>query len=315
MAGISSKAAGKQENNDQKFQGQKYDDDLGLNWYQFKWRNQDPQIGRFNEIDPLSEKYVHSSTYAFSENKVIAHVELEGLEAVEVNRIIVKNRNGSIETYNSRWSSNNHYKLGKGTLYHVTTIDANKEGLNQIETITVYSRTFLEKLQSISLKNLTGLQYVVFGGGSGGSNIGGDPDYTKPLESFNYSEFMEYFEWITVGLNGTEGYGPASEVDKYEKGVELGHHAFEELGISQDKDIKAKSKKVCLSCDGDPHGPAYKRVDERGNTIDSVFPPGRHFPKGNEKEIIVPNKDYPGSAGGSDQNDRRNLEKKSKNLL
>ena len=82
MAGISSKSAGTIQNKDKTFQGQKFDDDLGLNWVQFKWRNHDPQIGRFIEIDPLSEDYEYNSTYAFSENKVTNHVELEGLEAV-----------------------------------------------------------------------------------------------------------------------------------------------------------------------------------------------------------------------------------------
>jgi RHS repeat-associated protein len=81
MAGISSKAAGTLQNKEKTFQGQRFDDDFGLNWVQFKWRNHDPQIGRFIEIDPLSEKYFHNSTYGFSENKVTAHVELEGLEA------------------------------------------------------------------------------------------------------------------------------------------------------------------------------------------------------------------------------------------
>jgi RHS repeat-associated protein len=81
MSGISSKAAGLIQNKEKTFQGQRFDDDLGLNWVQFKWRNHDPQIGRFIEIDPLSEKYVYNSTYAFSENKVTGHVELEGLEA------------------------------------------------------------------------------------------------------------------------------------------------------------------------------------------------------------------------------------------
>ncbi len=71
MAGISSKAAGSIQNKEKTFQGQRFDDDLGLNWVQFKWRNHDPQIGRFIEIDPLSEKYVYNSTYAFSENKPI----------------------------------------------------------------------------------------------------------------------------------------------------------------------------------------------------------------------------------------------------
>lgn len=82
MSGISSKAAGIIQNKEKTFQGQRFDDDLELNCVQFKWRNYDPQIGRFIEIDPLSEKYVYNSTYAFSENKVIGHVELEGLEAV-----------------------------------------------------------------------------------------------------------------------------------------------------------------------------------------------------------------------------------------
>ncbi|MEO6327694.1 MAG: DUF6443 domain-containing protein [Ginsengibacter sp.] len=84
MAGISSKAAGAIQNKEKTFQGQRFDDDLGLNWIQFKWRNHDPQIGRFIEIDPLSDKYVYNSPYAFSENKVTGHIELEGLESISI---------------------------------------------------------------------------------------------------------------------------------------------------------------------------------------------------------------------------------------
>ncbi len=84
MAGISSHASGKMQNRDKTFQGQKFDDDLGINYDEFKWRNHDPQIGRFIEIDPLSDKYVYNSTYAFSENKITVHVELEGLEAADI---------------------------------------------------------------------------------------------------------------------------------------------------------------------------------------------------------------------------------------
>jgi RHS repeat-associated protein len=64
-----------------KFQGQEHVDDLGLNWDSFKWRNHQPDIGRFFNVDPLAEKYYYNSPYAFSENKVVAHVELEGLES------------------------------------------------------------------------------------------------------------------------------------------------------------------------------------------------------------------------------------------
>ena len=63
------------------FQNQEHVDDLGLNWDQFKWRNHQPDIGRFFNVDKLADKYYYNSPYAFSENKVVAHVELEGLES------------------------------------------------------------------------------------------------------------------------------------------------------------------------------------------------------------------------------------------
>lgn len=62
------------------FQKQELQDEYGLNWSQFKWRMHDPAIGRFISIDPLATDYSHNSPYAFSENRVINGVELEGLE-------------------------------------------------------------------------------------------------------------------------------------------------------------------------------------------------------------------------------------------
>ena len=64
------------------FQGQERDDEaLGDgNLYAFLMRMYDPRTGRFFSIDPLDKKYPYNSPYAFSENKVIRHVELEGAE-------------------------------------------------------------------------------------------------------------------------------------------------------------------------------------------------------------------------------------------
>ncbi len=66
------------------FQGQEHIDELDLGWDSFKWRNHQPDIGRFFNVDPISEKYYYNSPYAFSENKVVAHIELEGLESVTI---------------------------------------------------------------------------------------------------------------------------------------------------------------------------------------------------------------------------------------
>jgi RHS repeat-associated protein len=113
MHGISSKRANIQVNKENTFQDQRFDNELDLNWVQFKWRNHDPQIGRFIEIDPLSEKYVYNSTYAFSENKVVAHIELEGLESIEfmTNWIIKKIIQGNVAVKGATEAS---VRLGTG---------------------------------------------------------------------------------------------------------------------------------------------------------------------------------------------------------
>ena len=67
------------------FQKQELNEDLGVGLYEFKYRMDDPQIGRFWQVDPLADKYVYNSTYAFSENKVTGAIELEGLEILPVN--------------------------------------------------------------------------------------------------------------------------------------------------------------------------------------------------------------------------------------
>ncbi|WP_339695985.1 DUF6443 domain-containing protein [uncultured Marixanthomonas sp.] len=66
------------------FQGQERQDELNLGWESFKYRNYNPAIGRFMNIDPLAEDYSYQSPYNFAENKVIANFELEGLEAVSI---------------------------------------------------------------------------------------------------------------------------------------------------------------------------------------------------------------------------------------
>ncbi len=80
-----------------KYQGQELQE---TGFYSFKWRNYMPDLGRFFNIDPLSEKYAYQSHYNFSENRVIDARELEGLEAKLINentiewRVKIDNRLG-----------------------------------------------------------------------------------------------------------------------------------------------------------------------------------------------------------------------------
>ena len=71
------------------FQGQERDDEIkGLgNSLNYKYRMHDSRLGRFFSIDPLYKDYPHNSVYAFSENRVIDAIELEGLEKFDIDFI------------------------------------------------------------------------------------------------------------------------------------------------------------------------------------------------------------------------------------
>lgn len=64
------------------FQGQENDNEIKGegNSVNYTYRMHDPRLGRFFARDPLAPNYSYNSPYAFSENRVIDGVELEGLE-------------------------------------------------------------------------------------------------------------------------------------------------------------------------------------------------------------------------------------------
>ena len=93
------------------FQRQEMDNEIKGrgNSLNYKYRMHDPRIGRFFSVDPLAKKYPWNSSYAFSENRVIDGVELEGLEVEEINefaennrRAYTNNRNGGFAEFLKR---------------------------------------------------------------------------------------------------------------------------------------------------------------------------------------------------------------------
>ena len=66
------------------FQGQEMDDEIAGkgNRANYSFRMHDTRVGRFLSTDPLEASYCHNSPFAFSENRVIDGIELEGLEYI-----------------------------------------------------------------------------------------------------------------------------------------------------------------------------------------------------------------------------------------
>ena len=107
------------------FQGQEKDDELKGegNSLNYTFRMHDPRVGRFFAIDPLFKKYAYNSPYAFSENRLIDGVELEGLEVFFVNGYLGWGPNTptktEMETY---WNSNVNNELIASNYFNETDI-------------------------------------------------------------------------------------------------------------------------------------------------------------------------------------------------
>jgi RHS repeat-associated protein len=78
------------------FQSQEEDPEIWGGAVSYKYRMEDPRLGRFFSVDPLTSKYPHNSPYAFSENRVIDGIELEGLEVV----LVGQNTSASLLLFN-----------------------------------------------------------------------------------------------------------------------------------------------------------------------------------------------------------------------
>lgn len=133
MSGISSKAAGSLSNkykyNGKELQSGEFSDGSGLETYDFGHRMQDPQLGKFWQIDRFASKFSYQSPYAYAGNNPIKNIDVNGDSAW----VQYKDANGVTQTVNNK-SVNNPgdavaaYGKGAKWLGMAATMGSNQNG-------------------------------------------------------------------------------------------------------------------------------------------------------------------------------------------
>ncbi len=157
------------------YQNQEKDDEIkgAGNSVNYTFRMHDPRIGRFFAVDPLAAKYPWNSVYAFSENRVLDGVELEGLEVFLIHGTEQSNSNmydnktvKQFERVGGNTITNNSFSWGKySSLWNNRNKYRNKAAESLVNHV-INARTVLE-MQGFDVKN----EPITLVGYSHGGNV------------------------------------------------------------------------------------------------------------------------------------------------
>jgi RHS repeat-associated protein len=127
------------------FNNKEFQDELGLGWYDYGWRQFDPAIGRFSKIDRFAEKYNSNTPYHYTKNNPIYFVDFKG------DSLIINSASSQVQKSFERMVNK-----GLGGFY---TVNINSEGKTTLSStgktgdMSKQQKAFFDTFQEIISNN------------------------------------------------------------------------------------------------------------------------------------------------------------------
>ncbi len=173
-------------NHPYKYNGKEHQEELDLNWYDFGWRNFNPALGRWMNVDNLSEKYMSYSPYHYAGNNPILNFDIDGNQFTEsawkwVNRLM--------DNINSRQQRNNNKIADKqSALAEGGLSDRQTKRLNRQISRLEGNNAQLENVRGeIATLEASDQIYDVVNDSNGTQSTGFGSSTTTNSTSFNFS--------------------------------------------------------------------------------------------------------------------------------
>jgi len=198
IAGISSKKLGDvgegNLKNNYLYNNKEFFDDGDLNWLDYGFRNYDPQIGRFVQLDPLTDGYPYLTPYQYAGCDPITNTDMDGLESVN-------SVGGVARDFSYSYRAVDAFKsfIGPGVHAAVTTANTATDIVKGVSTLNqIFSITSIAIKTSVTAANIINNNFTTFP--SGLADGGGDKG--KPGSNQEPGLFLRYAGTNYVPLGG-----------------------------------------------------------------------------------------------------------------